>query len=490
MTSTEEHSGTSRFAALSEMNSSELNIVSIDHCYCKPWSSHPDASNTRPLHMLFMEAFPHSSSQEKPRSTDVIDVVGHDDRTPCKYVDKVESMLSNRVVSHLGYADDKDDWEDHITSLRSTWSVLQNRIFAKVMRVLQADRLARLSVQGIINESVQRRLQIDKAARRVRFCFGNVGWDMTLIMWLHNLLLDNLRGQLLTSYLEVIFSLKSKIPSLMEHLIEGVTSRQGLALESESEFSKMNSDPILSNANLQKIKKLPDNPILLMISTTPVENKRHQLWQQQLSAMGKVVSVFPDSTNSNIQTTSFVENMFTATRAKIMEVKSHFAGRPIILIGWHIGALVAAHVAVVEFVTGVVCLGFPTTGIYGDRGEIEDSFYTCKTPTLFVVGQHANSSSIDSLENIREKLKVETSLLLIGGADDQLRVSHAKKLSYDVTQAVVDRFIMEEMFAFLGTILSQRLLKSEVTEETEVIRKQRKRKHKSILAACSQTSKQ
>lgn len=66
----------------------------------------------------------------------------------------------------------------------------------------------------------------------------------------------------------------------------------------------------------------------------------------------------------------------------------------------------------------------------------------CKTPTLFVVGQHANTSSIDILENIREKLKVETSLLLIGGADDQLRISHAKKLSCNVTQTMMDRYIM------------------------------------------------
>ncbi|BFY97883.1 hypothetical protein BsWGS_00923 [Bradybaena similaris] len=493
MTGTGEHFGTSRFVAFSEMNLSELNIVSIDHCYCKPWSSHPDANYTRPLHMLFMETFPHSS-QEKLRPTDVIDVVGNDDNIPCKLnTEKVEAVLSDHGVSHPDYADDKDDWEDHITSLRSTWSVLQNRIFAKVMRVLQADRLARLSVQGIINEAVQRRLQIDKAARRVRFCFGNVGWDMALIMWLHNLLLENLKGQLLTSYLEVLLTLKLTIPSLVKHLIEGVTSRQGLALESVSEFSKINWDSLLSNANLQKIKRLPDNPVLLIISTTPsspaypVENKRHKLWQHQLSAMGKVISVVPDNTNCSTQASSFVESMFTTTRAKILEVKSHFAGRPIILIGWHIGALVAAHVAAVELVSGVVCLGFPTNGIYGDRGELEDPIYACKTPTLFVVGQHASTSSIDILENIREKLKVETSLLLIGGADDQLRISHAKKLSCNVTQTMVDRYIMDEMFAFLGSILSQRLLKSEVTEETEIIRKQRKRKHKSILASCSQT---
>lgn len=67
VTATEENVGLSRYFTYSQMTSNEMNIVNIDHCYSKPWSSHPDASNARPLHMLFMEKFPHLSTQEKQR---------------------------------------------------------------------------------------------------------------------------------------------------------------------------------------------------------------------------------------------------------------------------------------------------------------------------------------------------------------------------------------------------------------------------------------
>jgi regulatory NSL complex subunit 3 len=148
MATTEESSTASRFIAFSHITSSEHNIVNIDHCYSKPWSSHPDASNARPLHMLFMEKFPCLSSQEKQRSTDMIDVVGLEDSTQsAANAGKARAMVSE--VSSSDYADSRDDWEDHIAAVRTTWSVLQNRIFAKVIRVLQADRLARLSIQGV-----------------------------------------------------------------------------------------------------------------------------------------------------------------------------------------------------------------------------------------------------------------------------------------------------------------------------------------------------
>ena len=38
--------------------------------------------------------------------------------------------------------------------------------------------------------------------------------DNMLILWLHNLLLDKLRGQLLTSYLEVLQKLKAKVTAV------------------------------------------------------------------------------------------------------------------------------------------------------------------------------------------------------------------------------------------------------------------------------------
>ncbi|CAL1526700.1 unnamed protein product [Lymnaea stagnalis] len=495
MSTFEEHISTPRFLGFSQKYSNELNVVTIDHCYAKPWSSHPDASNARPLQMLFMDKFPRAT--EKQRSPDIIEVADSEEIPPMYDVTKARALMSDceRHASQLrpDYVDSKEDWEDHIANVRTSWSVLQNRIFAKVMRVLQADRLARLSITGTKNEPIQRRLQIDKAAKRVRFAFANIGWEMTLILWLHNLFLENLRGQLLTSYLEVLQTLKVKIPSLVERLIHGTTATQGsLSTESLGGLLKRTWDPVLSVINQQKLKKLPDNPLMLVISSNSSSGsvataiKRLKFWQSQLAGMGKVINVVPVNTSTSITIANYVENMIATTRSKILEMKSHFPGRPIILIGWQVGALVATHVALMEVVQAVVCLGFPTMGVCGNRGEIDDQIYNCRTPTLFVVGQNASSCVLDTLEDIRERLRVDTGLVLLGGADDQLRMSRAKKRSCGVTQSMVDRCIMDEMFQFLGNILSQAVAAPENTvEETEVNKKQRKRKQKDISSAAS-----
>lgn len=45
------------------------------------------------------------------------------------------------------------------------------------------------------------------------------------------------------------------------------------------------------------------------------------------------------------------------------------------------------------------------------------------------------------MEDLRERMRVETALVVVGFADDNLRVSKKKKLAEGITQSVVDRCI-------------------------------------------------
>ena len=61
---------------------------------------------------------------------------------------------------------------------------------------------------------------------------------------------------------------------------------------------------------------------------------------------------------------------------------------------------------------------------------------------MFVIGQHATTCSIDDMEDLREKMKAENSLLVVGGADDNIRVSRSKKKEEGLTQVMVDKRIL------------------------------------------------
>lgn len=48
----------------------------------------------------------------------------------------------------------------------------------------------------------------------------------------------------------------------------------------------------------------------------------------------------------------------------------------------------------------------------------------------------------EEMEDLRERMRVETGLIVVGAADDYLRISKKKKRAEGITQSVVDRFIV------------------------------------------------
>ncbi|KAL7630643.1 UNVERIFIED_CONTAM: hypothetical protein RMT77_019154 [Armadillidium vulgare] len=343
---------------------------------------------------------------------------------------------------------------------RTGWTDSQHNLFNKVVQIFDSDRLARLTLKDTVSEPLKRRAQIDKTAAKFRQCLGRVNWDFKLTQWLHSILFQNLSTPYLAAYLDVLQTLKSKIPNLVDKMISAPTSSKIPNIEAINFLLKRPWDPAVPLLNDQKPSKLDRMPIVIQVpsgstsANVPQVSRRIRFFNSQLQHLVKSVPVSVSSESDDPG--QILEQIMNEVRIQIGESRSQYPSQPIVLLGWGIGSILACYISLVEKVSANICLGFPMEDHEGKRGGPEDPLLGMTTPTLFIVGDKAENIIIEDLEKLRSEIKAETSLVVISGTDQMLRMFIEKRYWDGLTQSMVDRCIVEEIGDFLTRTLTEK----------------------------------
>ncbi|KAL7636191.1 UNVERIFIED_CONTAM: hypothetical protein RMT77_012948 [Armadillidium vulgare] len=446
----------------------EPDLILVEHSYARPYDCQLDSLNAKPRKTLFLTKLPKPDS-----ANELVDVekefpekssIPPFDLSRGKHLmGECERHVAIANFSRFPYERDGEDreetdWEEFVN--KTGWTDSQHNLFNKVVQIFDSDRLARLTLKDTVSEPLKRRAQIDKTAAKFRQCLGRVNWDFKLTQWLHSILFQNLSTPYLAAYLDVLQTLKSKIPNLVDKMISAPTSSKIPNIEAINFLLKRPWDPAVPLLNDQKPSKLDRMPIVIQVpsgstsANVPQVSRRIRFFNSQLQHLVKSVPVSVSSESDDPG--QILEQIMNEVRIQIGESRSQYPSQPIVLLGWGIGSILACYISLVEKVSANICLGFPMEDHEGKRGGPEDPLLGMTTPTLFIVGDKAENIIIEDLEKLRSEIKAETSLVVISGTDQMLRMFIEKRYWDGLTQSMVDRCIVEEIGDFLTRTLTEK----------------------------------
>ena len=147
--------------------------------------------------------------------------------------------------------------------------------------------------------------------------------------------------------------------------------------------------------------------------------------------------------------------LIAAHRAALSALRENHDG-PIVLAGKSMGGRVGCHLALVEPVAAVICLGYPLCGA-GDRSKLRDQvLLELRPPAMFVQGTRDPLCPLELLEDVRKRMKAPSTLHVVEGADHSLLVAKTQLKTAGSTQEEADDRIETAIALFLRDLLGDR----------------------------------
>ena len=178
-----------------------------------------------------------------------------------------------------------------------------------------------------------------------------------------------------------------------------------------------------------------------------------QRWKQRLATIGRVETFDYDYMQEGRRRPDPLAQLIATHRDALAQARQT-TGEPLFLIGKSMGGRIGCHVALVETVNGVICLGYPLCG-GGDPSKLRDQVLReLRTPILFVQGTRDALCPLDLLEKVRTEMIAPNVLHVVEGGDHSLLVAKRQLRAVGQTQDDADQRIEEAIGAFVRQLIS------------------------------------
>lgn len=150
------------------------------------------------------------------------------------------------------------------------------------------DQLGRLAVTGLSNECLRRNAIVEKSVSRMRAAFASVHWEPRLTSWLHGLLMTHLPSNYMVSYIDILQTLKRKIPTLVDKML------YNKPIEMHKDYVSAIMKPPWEPSMVTKTRTLPSNPVIVLVSSTIGNanlSPREKRWTELLGTLTAVETV-------------------------------------------------------------------------------------------------------------------------------------------------------------------------------------------------------
>jgi uncharacterized protein len=181
----------------------------------------------------------------------------------------------------------------------------------------------------------------------------------------------------------------------------------------------------------------------------PSSSSWMQRWKRRLESLGVVETFdYPYMARGKRRPDSQPE-LIAAHRAALAAARARHPALPVVLIGKSMGGRIGCHVATVESVNAVVCLGYPLKGAGPSKSLRDQVLLALETPILFVQGTRDALCPLDLLESVRAKMHAINELHVVEGGDHSLEIGRGK-VGRDERLAKTEQPILEAVESFVG----------------------------------------